>query len=247
MTITSTLKASLKSIAPAAWLSRWRRYRFDREQDLVRGQPLEKVFSDIYENNTWATPEAGVRYSSGPGSAAEITRGYEDFVVRFVESRPGIGRIVDIGCGDFQVSGRILARLTKPVDYIGCDIAKNVIAYNQQQHGRAGVSFRHLDVTRDPLPAGDLVTVREVFQHLSNDAIHAALANLARAFELAIVTEAQPVSPVAPNLDIASGYRTRDGLASGVYLDQPPFGLRIIDEYVMRRGDGMLRTVVVAL
>ena len=65
------------------------------------------------------------------------------------------------------MASRILGRLTRPVTYVGCDIASNVVAYNQERHGRDGVRFMRIDVTRDPVPEGELVTVREVFQHLT--------------------------------------------------------------------------------
>lgn len=244
----SAIKSYVKSVLPEPVLERWRRFRFNREQAHVRGRPLEDVFGEIYEKNLWATPDGGARYSSGPGSAAEVTRGYEDFVVGYIEGHPEVTRLVDIGCGDFQVAGRILARLSRPVSYVGCDIASNVVAYNQQRHSRDGVRFMRIDVTRDPVPEGDLVTVREVFQHLSNDAIVAALANLRRSFKHAIVTESQPLHPTAPNLDIVSGYRTRDGLNSGVFLDLPPFGLEILDEYVTAAPTSeVLRSMLVRL
>ena len=87
-----------------------------------------------------------------------------------------------------------------------------------------------------------------MFQHLSNDTILAALANLRQRFGRAIITEGVPVKPAATNLDIVSGYRTRDGLNSGVFLELPPFGLEIIDGYEFRaRVIEILRTLVVKL
>jgi SAM-dependent methyltransferase len=181
-----------------------------------------------------------------------VTEGYEAFVTGYLDADPSFHRLIDIGCGDFQVSQRILARLKKPVSYVGCDIASLVVADNQARHGVEGrIEFRALDVANDELPPGDIVTVREVFQHLSNDTILAALANLRGTFRRAIVTEAVLLKPSKPNLDIASGYRTRDGLKSGVYLELAPFNLEVLDRYEVPVGgndDGeVLRTLVVAL
>jgi hypothetical protein len=103
-------------------------------------------------------------------------------------------------------------------------------------------------VSRDPLPEGDIVTIREVFQHLSNDTILGALDNLRPKFKVAIITEAVPIKPAAPNLDIVSGYRTRDGRNSGVFLELAPFGLKILDRYEVKARDSeILRTLVVQL
>lgn len=242
------LKAYLKAKLPAAFVDRWQRFRFAREQAHARGRPLGDVFEEIYEKDLWANAADGARYSSGPGSLPDATRDYEDFVVDYLCRHPDIQRLVDIGCGDFQVASRILEKLGRPVRYVGCDIAANVVAYNRARHGRDGVEFLNLDVTRDPLPPGDIVMIREVFQHLSNDAITAALANLKRSFAYAIVTEAQPLQPVSPNLDIVSGYRTRDGLNSGVFLELAPFNLTIVDQMSVEASPSeVLRTTLVRL
>ncbi len=245
-------KAAIKPLIPAPLLDSWRRYRFNIEQNAVRGRPLDEVFNEIYARGTWKPSGSDALYHSGPGSVAGVTEGYEAFVAGYIDADPSIHRIIDIGCGDFQVSQRILARLKKPVSYVGCDIASLVVADNQARHGVEGcIAFRTLNVATDPLPPGDIVTIREVFQHLSNGTILAALANLRGSFKRAIITEAVPLTPFQPNLDIASGYRTRDGLKSGVYLELAPFGLEIEDRYEVPVGPNdtgeVLRTLVVKL
>jgi SAM-dependent methyltransferase len=246
--MTTRIKSLLRPLIPARLHEPWQRYKFRAEQRLAKGVPLEQTFTEIYESGVWAR-ESGVRYHSGPGSLPDVTKPYEDFVAAYLDRKPAIATLVDIGCGDFQVSNRILQRLSRPVRYHGCDIAANVVAYNQQQFGHAGkISFHQLNVATDPLPAGDIVTIREVFQHLSNETILAALSNLRRSFTHAIVTESIYARPAAPNLDIVSGYRTRDGLKSGVYLDLAPFSLRIVEQLDSPvTHDEILRTVVVEL
>ena len=227
----SAVKAALRPLVPARLLELRRRQQFEADQRADRDRPLDEVFTEIYEKGAWLKTD-GIRYHSGPGSEPAVTAGYEDFVVALIERRKNIATLVDVGCGDFQVSQRILARLSRPVRYIGCDIAANVVAYNTETYGKPGqIEFRHGDASRDNLPSGDIVTVREVFQHLSNSTIHAALTNLRNAFREAIITECLFTKPSAPNLDIISGYRTRDGLKSGVYLDLPPFNLEVFDRY----------------
>ncbi|MEQ1717374.1 MAG: class I SAM-dependent methyltransferase [Hyphomicrobium sp.] len=244
-----SIKTTLKPLIPAPILAHWRRYRFNTEQAHARGRPLEDVFNEIYSRGIWTPEGASEQYHSGPGSMPEVTAGYENFVAGYINAHPEITTLVDIGCGDFQVSNRILSRLSNPVSYIGCDIASLVVADNEKRHGVPGrIEFRNLNVSRDPLPKGDIVTIREVFQHLSNETIVSALDNLRQSFKVAIVTEAVPIAPDAPNLDIVSGYRTRDGLNSGVFLELAPFGLTILDRYEAKvRELETLRTLVVAL
>jgi SAM-dependent methyltransferase len=243
----ASLKSAIRPFVPAPVRRAWQRAHFALEQRAVAGKPLEEVFTEIYETAAWSPEHAGT-YHSGPGSLPQVTTTYECFVADLINGDPKITRLVDVGCGDFQVAGRILARLERPISYVGLDIAKNVVAFNQANHARPGVEFLHLDVTRTVPPAGDLVTVREVFQHLSNDAILAALGNLRQRFDRALVTEAVPRAPKKPNMDIFSGYRTRVGLGSGVFLELPPFNLEVLSSFEVPISDQhMLRTLLVRL
>lgn len=246
------LKAMVGPFVPEGVRQQWRRMRFEAEQRRYRNRPLADVFEEIYSTHAWDREGSSAPYRSGPGSAAEVTGEYERFIVDYLERHPQIDTLVDIGCGDFQVSGRILDALEqneRAITYIGCDIAANVVAHNRRTHTRAGVRFEVLDATTELPPNGDIVTVREVFQHLSNAHIASALANLAQRFDRAIITESLPPGGEArANVDIVSCYRTRDGYRSGVFIDKPPFSLRVLEEHVKHvTPSHMLRTTVVQL
>lgn len=248
---TSTLKSLIRPLIPAQILERWRRYRYEAEQAHYKDRPLDEVFKEIYDSHAWDRDGSTAPYRSGPGSMPEVTAAYEAFVIDYLMRHPEIETLVDIGCGDFQVSGRILDALSarsRPIRYVGCDIAANVVAYNTATFSRPGVSFQTLDATRELPPPGDLVTVREVFQHLSNAHIAAMLANLAQRYRQAIVTESISPGKGEANVDIVSGYRTRDGYGSGVFVDKPPFNLEILEEHTtLASPSHKLRTTVVSL
>lgn len=83
-----------------------------------------------------------------------------------------------------------------------------------------------LDVCADELPRTDLVTIREVLQHLSNDDISAALSNIEKTRpRFVLVTEHLPDKEVlqSPNLDKPRGPNIRNPFGSGVFIDKPPF------------------------
>jgi SAM-dependent methyltransferase len=246
----ASLKSIVKPLVPGRLVQFWQRRRYEAEQAHYKDRPLGDVFEEIYERHTWDQQGNG-RYRSGPGSSAGVTQHYEAFVVGYIARHPHIRTLVDIGCGDFQVSRRILDALAaqgREVAYVGCDIAANVVTYNNEVFGRPGVQFRSLDVTRELPPEGDIVTVREVFQHLSNAHIASALDNLARRFECAIITESLVEKMRTPNVDIVSGYRTRDGYQSGVMVDLAPFNRTVIEEHVTVPSPAQRwRTTVVAL
>lgn len=61
-----------------------------------------------------------------------------------------------------------------------------------------------MNIVEDDLPRGDVATVRQVLQHLSNTQIGAALPKLAR-YKHVIVTEHVPRGSFRPNVNKAMG------------------------------------------
>ena len=66
------------------------------------------------------------------------------------------------------------------VDYVGADIVANVIAKNNQEYARPGVRFIRADLTKDLLPAADMIMCRDCWVHLSFQDIAAILKNFRR-------------------------------------------------------------------
>src|SRR4051794_20640449 len=86
--------------------------------DMMRshGKSREQIFSDIYKNNRWGG-EPGT-YSSGDGSRPDVIGPYIS-AVRELIRRERATRIVDLGCGDFEVGRKLLS---PELTYIGCDV-----------------------------------------------------------------------------------------------------------------------------
>ena len=242
------LKSTVRAFAPAPLLDVWRRLAFEVEQLRNHGRSLDEVFFDVYAKGKWGAPSDSSPFFSGIGSLPKETAEYETWVAAHFERTLEAEVVVDIGCGDFQVWSRILKRLSRPVRYIGCDIASNVVAHNNESFASPSIEFRQLDITRDEPPSGDIVTIREVLQHLSNDSVARTLDNLRKKFKTAIITETVPIEPAAANLDMDSGRWTRDYQNSGVYVDLPPFNLAVLEEHRTVRPSGHLfRSTLVSL
>lgn len=179
-----------------------------------------EVFDTIYRTRNWGGTDGQL---SGFGSVGQHADAYVDFVRAFIAEHQ-IQSVLDVGCGDFHIGARICDAVPH---YIAADVSQVIIAQNQARHGGlASVSFRQLDLCSDALPAADLITVREVFQHLSNTDIAMALANIERSgARHVLVTEHLPTPDilVAPNLDKPRGANIRHPFGSGVFLDLPPF------------------------
>lgn len=130
---------------------------------------LNNPFSKIYSDHTWKG-----RSLSGPGSDAERTVKFRRLLEEFIRQR-NIRSVVDLGCGDWSYSQLVD---WGQAGYTGLDVVPTVIDQNIKQYARAGVSFLLADPTDPALPAGDLLIVKEVLQHLPIDDINSILGKL---------------------------------------------------------------------
>ena len=193
-----------------------------RKKLLLRGSG-EKVFSRIYRRNYWGSGES----ASGQGSELSYTANLRRELPTLLKDY-GVSRFLDAPCGDFNWMRHVVPG--PGIEYIGGDIVKALVRRNRREFGAAGVSFRHMDITRDPLPAADLMMVRDCLFHLSYSDICRFLENFRRSgIELLLTTTHLP--PDGENSDIETGdWRT-------IHLFAPPFcfpqePLRRIEDWV---------------
>jgi hypothetical protein len=203
-----------------------------------------KVFENIYEKNIWGG-EVGDFYS-GVGSREEYI--YTPYVEKMISELLNLNIvkpvIVDLGCGDFNVSKHLISYCGT---YIGVDIVDGLIQkLNNSKFASDNVTFQTLDIIRKDLPDGDVVLIRQVLQHLSNAQIKKILAKLTK-YKVAYITEHHPKysDDIVPNKDKITGGGIRTGVNSGVYIDKKPFSLpheqiHIILEIAVP--DGVIRT-----
>ena len=81
---------------------------------------------------------------------------------------------------------------------------------------------------KDNLPAAGLCLIRQVLQHLSNQEIAQILQNT-RKYKYIIITEhyPPPYLNIIPNRDKPHGKDIRLDNDSGVYLNKPPYNIKI--------------------
>jgi len=131
--------------------------------------------------------------------------------------------------------------------YIACDIVEPLIQFNREKFQGMNVEFKVLDIAKDDLPDGDMVCIRQVFQHLSNEQIASALEKITNKYKILLITEHLPLmDPFVPNLDKPTGPDVRKEFNSGIVLTSAPFNLmvsnqRCINELVV--SDGRIRTI----
>ncbi len=199
-------------------------------------EDLAAVFGEIYSNHVWgAPPDPADRFYSGSGAHDEsivgpyvaAVRTFLRFFEMFQGRKPDL---IDLGCGDFFIGSRLRSACRR---YIACDVVPDLIAYNTEKFAGLDVDFRALDLTRQALPGGDVIHVRQVLQHLSNTDISRFLAAIPASVSYIVVTEHVPSGQFPANLDKPSGHGIRLLSNSGVVLTAPPFAFAPLDWIVL--------------
>lgn len=174
---------------------------------------MREKFERIYENNEW-------RHGSGEGSLIVHTRHYVKFLQGFLRQHQ-IRSVVDLGCGDWQFSRMID---WGDIQYDGFDLVRPVIENNRKLYAKPNIAFHLHDGQHANLPPADLLIVKDVLQHWSEQSISNFLPYM-RKFRSCLVTNC--INPYGPtgNEDIADGdFRPLD-------LRLPPFNLHAAEVF----------------
>ena len=219
---------------------------FNRNSDLqFANKSPKEVFTAIYENKLWGQDESSEFYSGSGSHDDETVRSYVHAIQSFLAALPYTPDAVDLGCGDFFIGSQIRGMCKQ---YIACDVVAPLIERNRIVHETLNVDFRCLDMCEDPLPAGDVVFVRQVFQHLSNQQVLSVVQKLAQ-YKVAIITEGLPArKDFVANEDkpIGDGVRFQREVSSGIVVTLPPFNLAHRAAVVLCEvpcGDAVIRTI----
>jgi SAM-dependent methyltransferase len=188
-----------------------------RRRRLSRRTPTE-VFRSYYEKNKWG--DAASR--SGKGSSLAATEELRRLLPPLLREL-GVTELLDVPCGDFHWMAQVDFT---GIRYTGGDIVPEMIARNEAEHGRDGVSFQVIDLIAGPLPRADLVFCRDCLVHLSNAHIAAALGNVRRSGATWLLTTTFPDVP--ENRDIATGQWRKIDLTKAPFHLAPPE--RLIEE-----------------
>jgi Methyltransferase domain len=180
------------------------------------------IFDRIYTERHWGIgSDPDVPFYSGIGSYDPSTEAYVGAVASVIKTL-NVGSVIEVGCGDFAVAARYVD-LCK--SYVGVDVVKRLVDYNNEKFGRPNVRFRFQDAAMTRLEPADLCIIRQVLQHLSNNDIAKLIRNIQSPHVL--ITEHLPsaAKTIAYNLDKGSGADIRVPKGSGVFIDKPPFNL----------------------
>jgi hypothetical protein len=190
------------------------------------------IFTKIYKTNGWGGKH-GELYS-GSGSYNEMINGYVKSVSEFA-IKYQLKDIVELGCGDFNVSGKILKYLDEAgfmYNYTGYDVVKPLIKKNNELFGNDKIKFFCKDGSSGIIKPGGILIIRQVLQHLNNRAIYQITKKFDN-YSYIVVSEHQPseryAGSIKPNIDKQTNGSIRLPMHSGVYLDKSPFNCTILE------------------
>lgn len=180
-----------------------------RLEDL-KGRSNSEIFTRIHDTNYWNSAESVSGTGSEVGQTEALIAGLPDL---FRELK--VNSLLDIPCGDFNWMKEVPLG---GIRYIGGDIVEKLVLTNRERFAaRQELEFRVMDLLRDPLPACDLVLVRDCLVHLSLSDIACALERLKASGSRYLLTTT--FTRHQENRDI------RTGDWRPINLQAPPFNL----------------------
>jgi hypothetical protein len=229
----TSLKRLVKGILPKAVLQAREERLTQRRDREFSTLSAKDAFTKIYSEGLWVrSGNDQDSFSSGSGSRrSDIVCTYIAAVEQFLRSLDKPPDVVDLGCGDFFVGSKVRHLCGT---YIACDIVDSLIARNTALYRDMNVDFRVSNISTDELPDGDVVFLRQVLQHLSNNLIMDAILKIQSKYSYLLLTEHLPCAhSFAPNIDKTTGPDTRLRFNSGVVLTAPPFNMRAERDVVL--------------
>jgi hypothetical protein len=201
---------------------------------LNRSADHRAVFGEIFRRNAWGDGES----VSGPGSTQARGADLRPELLALLREL-GTRKLLDAPCGDFNWIEEVADSLP---EYVGVDVVPELIEANLRQHPSPRRSFLCADITRDPLPAADVILCRDCLVHFSHRDAWAALENFRRSGSRYLLT--------TTFLERAENARIRTGEWYPINLQAAPFHfpppLALVDERCTHTG-GIYRDKRLAL
>lgn len=154
----------------------------------------KEIFTEIYDKNIWG--------GSGGGSTPENTVQYRDLLQRFLKEF-NIKSVIDWGCGDWGFSHLID---WTGIHYTGIDVVQSVIDANREKYRKlTGVQFYCCDGSTTCGMKADLLIVKDVLQHWSNEQINHFLSDATVWSDFKYILITNTASQKYDNEDIVPG------------------------------------------
>ena len=153
------------------------------DKPYIVNDDIKDFFSNVYKKHVWGGFR-DIDYWSGGGSRDyRVVYQYVHKINQFIFEH-NINIVVDFGCGDMNIGEKIMCKR-----FIGCDVVPELIDRNNEKYRTdPSKEFCICDGISEEIPHGDLLLIKEVFQHLSNEQILKIIENF-KNFKYIIITD----------------------------------------------------------
>ncbi|MAJ23500.1 MAG: hypothetical protein CBC24_06485 [Candidatus Pelagibacter sp. TMED64] len=131
------------------------------------------LFNSIYKSYHWRDYHKPNEKESVSGLGSDVSR-CDDLVLdlkKFIKEN-NINSILDLACGDFVWMKDLVVSNDDIIDYCGLEIVEEIVKKNQNLYGNNKIKFKNCDIISDDYPINyDLLIIRDIFIHLTNDEI----------------------------------------------------------------------------
>lgn len=141
------------------------------------------AFATVYRSSLWGVPpiDGGASFYSGAGANPDACLPYLNYVQKEL-NRPDIKSVVEVGCGDLRLAGKL--DLGSVDSYICIDAAPQVVDYAKSH----GIDVLHADASTSELQRADMLIIKDVLQHWPKESVSNFLKNQLPKFKEAIIT-----------------------------------------------------------
>jgi hypothetical protein len=153
-------------------------------------------FTKIFHDFGWGEYDS----KSGPGSSVSNTKEIREGLKHIIEQY-NVKSILDIPAGDFNWMKKVDL---SNVNYLGADIVKEIVDFNNDKFKQNNVNFIELDLIKDDLPDVDMIISRDCFIHFSFKNIFKSLKNIKKSDSRYLFVSTYP--DVKENINIRTGY-----------------------------------------
>ena len=198
---------------------------------LIGEESFAQVFSKIYENKAWGD-------GSGPGSSEFNTKSYRT-VLQYFFNLKDIKKIVDLGCGDWQIMR--LINIPPDKEYVGLDVVSGLIESHMQTHAHENVNFSLIQSLSE-VPDGDLLVVKDVIQHWPDAKVYEFIYTVLPKFKYALITNCFRACAQWPGFQVLYNKDINLGEYRPIDLTDAPFNVKNMELYMEYAGGGDKRT-----
>ena len=133
--------------------------------ELRKSESMEEKFTNIYKKNIWGSSGSGSNFSPDNKWYLELLREHID--------KYDLKKIADLGCGDWEIMKHF--KFKNKEKYTGMDCVKFLVNNLNKNYGKKNIKFIHNDISRK-IPKGyDLIILKDVIQHWSDEQINKVL------------------------------------------------------------------------